>query len=345
MKVTLYLSLILFCSTSFAQFYSIDKNTLAEIENKGVIFELSPENENDLSVLPKKEQLEYPEFNKTLNDAAKRTLPRYWKLTKGEVVFKTQKEIAALSITDLKSNVLVSCEWIKKDTQFQGMLYLYSFHVKHVNNESEYQDIFEFSYLPNSQINDADFVFFLKTLTSTKAISLQYDEYKKSNVFSENMQRVETKTLLVDSAILKKDVTIEGIKIKYPYKFEIVNFDVIDKAINEECDTCLFFKLIWSRKSGMAMFDVFDTKDMKILAALGTGGVTVKIGGKGRMYKEMGHEYNMSKGMFEYKMVDKFTPPGEAGKGGKTLWKSSMKIMEKHFPLIYSEKAQKVNFK
>jgi hypothetical protein len=360
MKTTLLFIFTLFCSTTFGQFHSINKETLSEIENKGVIFELLPESENDLSYIPKKKKkekdpLEFPEFNKKLNESAKRTFAKYWKLTKGEVKFKTQKEISELSLDVLKDNVLVSASWITKDTQYQGFLTFFAFNIKHVNAKVNYEDIFEFAFLPNSDIVDADFIFFLKTLDNTKVISLNYDAYKKSHIYSENMNRIETKTLLVDSSMLNPKTTIEQITAAYPYKYLIVNDDVIEKAINEECDSCLFFKLIWARGMGMGIFDVFDTKDMKILAAIGTGGVTIKFGGTPHMSSQFTRGWDAKSNSFGYTMHQTALPPsyldgkpaapGTAGKGGKVLWQTPLKIADKHFKVIYNEGAQKMNFK
>ncbi len=354
---TIVVLLFTLCSfNTFGQFYSIDKATLAEIENHGVIFELLPESENDIPEVPAKKKAnkknetadDYPEFNKTLNDAAKRSLAKYWKLTKGTVEFKTQKEISVLALNDVKNKVIITCGWITKDTKYQGMLYLYSFHIKYVNSENKEAQLFEFEYTPYTEVNDADIIFFAKTMTQIKEVSMKYEVYKESHVFTENIKIVESKTLLADSALLGKKSGIEDITKVYPHKFEITSKEVIEKAIIDECDTCMFFKPVYSKKNGMLMFDVFDTKDMKILAAIGTGGVTFKLGAKPGMRTTYERKFSPGSGGGGYYYYDSkttHTPINEIGTGGKTLWKSPMTIGPGHFKLILSEGAQKMNFK
>ena len=351
MKIGILLFFTLCCINSFAQFYSIDKAILSEIENYDVIFELLPESENDLSEIPKKKKKkkdenieEYPEFNKTLNDAAKRTLAKYWKLTSGTIEFKTQKEISALTFSDLKNKITINCGWLAIDSKYQGMLILYAFQIKYINSKNTEELIFEFAYQPYVDVRDADFIFFAKSLTQIKDVSLKYEVYKQSHVFADNMKIVESKTLLADSALLDKKATIDAIKKTYPFKFEIAGRDIIEKSIIEECDTCLFFKPIYSRKNGSLMFDVFDTKDMKIIAAAGTGGVTIKL--QSESSTTWTRKFNAGSGGSGYYSYEPTTSPTPGrGTGGKTLWKSPLTIGAGHFKLILNEGAQKMNFK
>jgi hypothetical protein len=255
-------------------------------------------------------------------------------LTSGSMEFKSQQDIDKMSADELKNYVFVHSGWIEK----AGMSF-YAFNVDYLNAKNEHQNVFELDYIPDKEIADADFVFFAKTLNNTKEISNKYEKYSDSHVLEENLPVIKSKTLLLDEAMTELD-SADLVK-DYEYKAKIVSDETIAKAITDQNPDYLFIKMIFSRGTHYPMYDVFDAQTMKIVSALGMGGVTVKLApGEGRYTGSGGSSAFYDRNQYPYYEM------GTANTlSSITLWKSKLKIKKSQLRYIDSKLAQKLNFK
>lgn len=339
MKSLVFISFLFLANSINAQFDLIDKEILRNIKGKKLLVELKSYDTETLSEIDEESKENFLKFNSTFNEAIKEILPENWKLSDGEIEFKTKEEINKIANTDIEKCILFHSGWMKKKNKLQGSFLMYSFNIEHFNANGKRENIFELTYMPDEIITKADILFVLKVLNNHVDASKRLRKYSDYFNVENNIYFIEQKSLLLDTQLTK--LNSEDISKFYSTKFEIVTFDKIATEIENSNPDFFFIRMVWSNTKDMAMYNAFDTKDCHIKSCIGTGGLKVDLVAKTPKYQGSGGTSNFyDANRYPYRI------PG----GGKVifsvqLYKSKLLLKKIHLKTMFSKGGQKLNCK
>jgi hypothetical protein len=338
--------LILFCfitlsSTLSAQFYMVRGETVAAAAEKKLIVVLKSDADDYSAVLNAEQKAQYAGFDSKYNEIVRSVLPKFWNFTKGEIKYVNSGSVDSIPMADRENYLYLESGWDKKESATQGDFSLYSFDLSQIKGGKK-SLLFTIAYLPDSVFTSADLIFFLKVFNNHMHISRTNSTYKESNNVEKNIEAVKSKTLLLNTS--QTEMTNEDMKSDYDYKGEVVSQSRIESEIENESDSFLFIKLVWSPGLAMVAFDAFDTKTCTIVAVLGTGGVSASIGSPKYTWKQQSK--TLSEQRFDPFPKYEYVPNPYYDKDLKIrLFKSKLKIKKSHLGLMDSKMAQKFNFR
>ncbi len=273
---------------SIAQFEFPKSDDAIEFKKRSLIVELKEEDPSELKKLAKDTEglKAYKDRTANYNKMVKDFItPDHWKLN-SKIEYKTTTEIDALIKSGSSEYSILHSSWFSKTQRTNANMitkysvysfvgYLIEDAKKRNDNEYIKGEVFSVS-LPASKIKPGDLIFVLNVFNNY--ITASANGMSKKDMFDveKNLETIKTKTLLLDEKSLQSSK--DDILKAYTYPLEIVDREVIEKAILEKNSTYFFPVLIWSDAHNYYLFVAANTADGNLLAKMGTGGFNITVG-------------------------------------------------------------------
>lgn len=273
---------------SIAQFEFPKLEDAVAFKKRTLIVELKEEDPSQIKKLAKDSEglKAYKDritnYNKMVKDFV---TTDYWKLN-DKIEYKTTTEIDGLIKSGSTDYSILHSSWFSKAQRTNANMItkysVYSF-VGYLiedakkRNENEYikGEVFSVS-MPASKIKPGDLIFVLNVFNNYISAAANGATKKEMFDIEKNLETIKTKTLLLDEKSLQSSK--EDILKAYTYPLEIVDREVIEKAILEKNGNYFFPVLIWSDAHNYYLFVAANTADGALLAKMGTGGFNITAG-------------------------------------------------------------------
>ncbi|UII80118.1 hypothetical protein [Flagellimonas sp. CMM7] len=330
---TIVLFNLFLASNVHAQFKLIPKDVLEAVKEKKLLVALK----NEIATQGK-DSLTDDEvnFNTIYNKAIKEELSKYWKLTKGQIEYKTENEIRNMATPELKDYLLLHANWVVKVSRIQGEFVMFSFDLEYFEEDGSSESVFSLSYSPNDIVANADVIFMMKVLNNHIDMSQTLEDFTGYFNIERNIEDLKTKTLLLASNIT--NLSLDQVKKNYENEVRIVSPEEVAENISTENDEGVFIRLVWWGPE--AVYGAFNTKDCDIVSIIGAGGLRVTLGSRQLEYYGPSGQSNF------YSSATPYVNPWARNEHFSfQVFRSQYVLRKNHFKSILNEKWQKNNYR
>ncbi len=239
----------LFSSTVYAQFGFGKLEDILEMKEKTLLIVLKSEIPKTAKKL--KDNLEklneYKNSIKLYNEHIMNAFDSEWKLS-NEVKYITWKQLNEIEKNDSQKDKFAYFKNFTRSANhfsFMGSIPENTFEIGLTNKNKA---VYSILYASENMMNEADAIFIVQQIQNYLNGRIELKSGKKSKKelkkeFKERANKLKNKILLLDIKLITSNLK-KKIKTIYPYKYEIVNKKVIDKAIIEKSENIAYIRPI-----------------------------------------------------------------------------------------------------
>jgi hypothetical protein len=198
----------------------------------------------------------------TFNENLKAVVEKFWPYNKSGIQYKTVKEVEKLEKSNSKGYAVLTILSSKPSSMRAGFIYDDGIYwVKDIKDDFDDRDDWMFSTMVINTIEDwgkkpvyyvplfdvfptkASMVYGIKSIQTyfnyriakkKSGVSSKEEQERKENQMKEKFPKLAQKTLLIRSEWIDEKLNEEEIKKIYPFKFQLCDREMLDKAVLEQ---------------------------------------------------------------------------------------------------------------